>query len=133
MSQYEHTCMIRGDGGRTIRTILDRICDKWTLLVVATLDQRRLRFTDLQRQIPGISQRMLTLTLRNLERDGLVSRTAYAEVPPRVEYALTPTGRSLIPPALALAGWAMEHIADIEASRTAYETRNGSSAMPAGG
>jgi DNA-binding HxlR family transcriptional regulator len=105
MSQSEHTCMIRGDGGRTIRMILDRICDKWTLLIVATLDHQRLRFTDLQRQIPGISQRMLTLTLRNLERDGLVSRTAYAEVPPRVEYALTPIGRSLIPPALALAGW----------------------------
>jgi DNA-binding HxlR family transcriptional regulator len=68
---------------------------------------------------------MLTLTLRNLERDGLVSRTAYAEVPPRVEYALTPTGRSLIPPALALAGWAIEHIADIEASRAAYEARTG--------
>ncbi|MFG2004344.1 winged helix-turn-helix transcriptional regulator [Spirillospora sp. NPDC048911] len=123
MSEYEHTCMIRGDGGRTIRPILDRICNKWTLLVVATLDQQHLRFTDLQRQIPGISQRMLTLTLRNLERDGLVSRTAYAEVPPRVEYALTPTGRSLIPPALALAGWAIKHISHIEASRTAYETR----------
>jgi DNA-binding HxlR family transcriptional regulator len=102
--------MIRGAGGRTIRAVLDRICDKWTLLIVATLDQGRLRFTDLHRQIPGISQRMLTLTLRNLERDGLVSRTAYAEVPPRVEYALTPTGQSLIPPALALAGWAMEYI-----------------------
>src|SRR3954468_8065394 len=120
MSQYEHTCMIRGDGGRTIRTILDRICDKWTLLIVATLDQQRLRFTDLHRQIPGISQRMLTLTLRNLERDGLVSRTAYAEVPPRVEYALTPTGKSLIPPALALAGWAIDHVPQIEASREAY-------------
>ncbi|MFD5721351.1 winged helix-turn-helix transcriptional regulator [Streptomyces sp. NPDC127036] len=125
MSEYEHTCMIRGDGGRTIRAVLDRICDKWTLLIVTTLDQGRLRFTDLQRQVPGISQRMLTLTLRNLERDGLVSRTAYAEVPPRVEYALTPNGRSLIPPALALAGWAMEHIADIEASRAAYEDRTG--------
>ncbi|WP_345409909.1 helix-turn-helix domain-containing protein [Nonomuraea salmonea] len=82
--------MIRGDGGRTIRAILDRICNKWTLLIVATLDQGSLRFTDLHQQIPGISQRMLTLTLRNLERDGLVSRTVHAEVPPRVEYALTP-------------------------------------------
>ncbi|MEU4089543.1 winged helix-turn-helix transcriptional regulator [Streptomyces aureus] len=125
MSQYEHTCMIRGDGGQTIRAVLDRICDKWTLLIVTTLEGGRLRFTDLQRQIPGISQRMLTLTLRNLERDGLVSRTVYAEVPPRVEYALTPTGRSLIPPALALAGWAMEHIAEIEASRAAYGERTG--------
>ncbi|GAA1265691.1 helix-turn-helix domain-containing protein [Sphaerisporangium rubeum] len=123
MSGYEHTCMIRGDGGRTIRTILDRICDKWTLLVVATLDRKRLRFTDLQRQIPGVSQRMLTRTLRNLERDGLVSRTVYAEVPLRVEYALTGTGQSLIPPALALAEWAIKHIPDIEASRAAYEER----------
>ncbi|MET7986875.1 MULTISPECIES: helix-turn-helix domain-containing protein [unclassified Streptomyces] len=125
MSEYEHTCMIRGDAGRTIRAVLDRICDKWTLLIVTTLEGGRLRFTDLQRQIPGISQRMLTLTLRNLERDGLVSRTVYAEVPPRVEYALTPTGRSLIPPALALAGWAIEHIAEIEASRAAFGERTG--------
>ena len=121
--QYEHTCMIRGDGGRAIRAILDRICDKWTLLIVSTLEGGRMRFTELQRHVPGISQRMLTLTLRNLERDGLVSRTAYAEVPPRVEYALTPMGRSLIPPALALAGWAIEHIAEIQASRAAYETQ----------
>ncbi|WP_285575881.1 winged helix-turn-helix transcriptional regulator [Actinoallomurus iriomotensis] len=124
VSEYEHTCMIRGDGGRAIRAILDRICNKWTLLVVATLDQGTLRFTDLHQQIPGISQRMLTLTLRNLEGDGLVSRTVYAEVPPRVEYALTSAGKSLIPPALALAGWAIEHVPHIEASRAAYQTRN---------
>ncbi|WP_409365020.1 winged helix-turn-helix transcriptional regulator [Catellatospora methionotrophica] len=123
LSDYEHTCMIRGDGGRTIRAILDQICNKWTLLIVATLDQGTVRFTDLHQQIPGISQRMLTLTLRNLERDGLVARTVYAEVPPRVEYALTDTGRSLIPPALALAGWAIEHVPHIEASRAAYQAR----------
>ncbi|WP_127505490.1 winged helix-turn-helix transcriptional regulator [Actinoplanes solisilvae] len=123
MSEYEHTCMIRGDGGKTLRAILDQICNKWTLLVVATLDEKRVRFTDLRQQIPGISQRMLTLTLRNLERDGLVSRTVHAEVPPRVEYKLTPTGRSLLPPALALAGWAMEHVPHIEASRVAYGKR----------
>ncbi|MFY1585909.1 winged helix-turn-helix transcriptional regulator [Micromonospora sp. WMMD734] len=125
MSQYEHTCMIRGDGGRTIRAILDRICNKWTLLIVATLDGGALRFTELHQQIPGISQRMLTLTLRHLERDGLVSRTAYAEVPPRVEYALTPTGKSLIPPALALAGWAIEHVPHIEASRALHQDKSG--------
>ena len=123
MSQYEHTCMIRGDGGRTIRAILDRICNKWTMLIVATLDQGTLRFTELHQQVPGISQRMLTLTLRNLERDGLVARTVHAEVPPRVEYALTASGKSLIPPALALAGWAIEHVPHIEASRAAYEPR----------
>lgn len=124
MPRYEHTCMIRGDGGRTIRAVLDRICDKWTLLVVATLDEGRLRFTELHTRIPGVSQRMLTLTLRNLERDGLVSRTAYAEVPPRVEYALTALGKSLIAPALALAGWAAEHDAEIQASRAAYGARD---------
>jgi len=68
---------------------------------------------------------MLTLTLRNLERDGLVARSVYAEVPPRVEYTLTAGGKSLIPPALALAGWAIEHVPHIEASRAAYGTRAG--------
>lgn len=121
---YEHTCMIRGDGGRTLRAVLDHICNKWTLLVVATLDQGTLRFRDLHRQIPGISQRMLTLTLRNLERDGLTERTVYAEVPPRVEYTLTATGKSLIGPALALARWAIEHAPGIENSREAYESRD---------
>ncbi|ROO84964.1 HxlR family transcriptional regulator [Actinocorallia herbida] len=117
----EDTCMIRGDGGRILRAVLDRICNKWTLLVVATLDQGTVRFTDLHRQIPGISQRMLTLTLRNLEADGLVTRTVHPEVPPRVEYALTPTGKSLIPPALALASWAADHVPEIEATRAARE------------
>lgn len=121
MSEYERTCTIRGDGGRAIRAVLDRIGNKWALLIVATLDQGTLRFTDLHRQIRGISQRMLTLTLRNLERDGLVSRTVHAEVPPRVEYALTPTGKSLIPPALALAGWAIEHVSHLEADRESDE------------
>ena len=120
---YEHACMIRGDGGKTVRGVLERICNKWTLLIVATLDQRTMRFTDLLAEVHGISQRMLTLTLRNLERDGLVARAVYAEVPPRVEYTLTPTGRSLLPPALALAGWAMEHVPSIEASRAAYAGR----------
>jgi len=123
MFQYEHTCVIRGDGGRTLRAILDQICNKWTLLIVATLDRGTLRFTDLLQQTPGISQRMLTRTLRNLERDGLVARTVYAEVPPRVEYTLTPTGKSLIKPALTLAGWAIENLPHIEASRAAYQSR----------
>ncbi|GAA1648929.1 hypothetical protein GCM10009828_092850 [Actinoplanes couchii] len=112
--------MIRGDGGKTLRAILDQICNKWTLLIVATLEQGTLRFSDLHHRIPGISQRMLTLTLRNLERDGLVSRTIYAEVPPRVEYALTPIGESLIPPALALASWAIDHVPQIEENRTRF-------------
>ncbi|MCU1688314.1 MAG: transcriptional regulator, HxlR family [Jatrophihabitantaceae bacterium] len=125
MSTYEKTCLIRGDGGRAIRGILDRIGDKWTLLVVATLRGERQRFTELQQHIPGISQRMLTLTLRHLERDGLVGRTVFAEVPPRVEYELTPMGRTLIEPAVTLAEWAVEHNPDIEASHQAYDTREG--------
>jgi DNA-binding HxlR family transcriptional regulator len=88
----------RGDGGRTIRAVRDRICGRWTLLVVAALDEGRMRFTGLRKHVSGISQRMATLTLRDPERDGLVSRTAYAEAPPRGEYALTPRGGSLIGP-----------------------------------
>ncbi|MFB8775330.1 winged helix-turn-helix transcriptional regulator [Streptomyces broussonetiae] len=121
MSKYEKACLIRGDGGRAVRGVLDRIGDKWTLLVVATLHGERMRFTELLRRIPGVSQRMLTLTLRHLERDGLVGRTVYAEVPPRVEYELTATGRTLIGPAVALAEWAIEHNAGIERSREAYD------------
>jgi len=124
MSQYEKTCLIRADAGRAIRAVLDRIGDKWTLLVVATLHERRMRFTELQRHIPGISQRMLSLTLRHLERDGLVTRTAHAEVPPRVEYELTATGQTLIAPAMTLAEWAIEHNPDIERSQQAYDSRD---------
>lgn len=121
MPTYERACLIRGDGGRAIRGILDRIGDKWTLLVVATLDGPPLRFSELQARIPGISQRMLTRTVRHLERDGLVTRTAYAEVPPRVEYALTATGRTLIEPAVALAAWAVDHNPEIERHQQAYD------------
>jgi DNA-binding HxlR family transcriptional regulator len=124
MSKYEKACLIRGDGGRSIRGILDRIGDKWTLLVVATLHGQRMRFTELLRRVPGISQRMLTLTLRHLERDGLVARSVFAEVPPRVEYELTPTGRTLIEPAMALAEWAVEHNPDIERSQQSYDSRD---------
>ncbi|MFC8730894.1 winged helix-turn-helix transcriptional regulator [Luteimicrobium sp. NPDC057192] len=120
---YEKTCLIRGDGGRAIRRILDRIGDKWSLLVVATLDGGRLRFTELQRRIPGVSQRMLTLTLRHLERDGLVSRTVHAEVPPRVDYELTALGRTLIEPAVTLAEWAVQHDPDVERNQARYDAR----------
>jgi DNA-binding HxlR family transcriptional regulator len=125
VSWYERLCLIRGDQGKSIRSVLDRIGDKWTLLVVATLHDGKLRFTELQQQIPGISQRMLTLTLRNLERDGLVTRTVYAEVPPRVEYELTELAGTLIPHAVALADWAVEHNPTIEAERASYDRRKG--------
>ena len=123
VTAYEKTCLIRGDGGRTIRRILDRIGDKWSLLVVATLDGERMRFTELRRRIPGVSQRMLTLTLRHLERDGLVSRTVHAEVPPRVDYELTDLGRTLIQPAVTLAAWAVEHDPDVGRNQALYDAR----------
>ncbi|MET0821855.1 MAG: helix-turn-helix domain-containing protein [Aeromicrobium sp.] len=123
MSKYEKSCLIRGDGGRAIRGILDRIGDKWSLLIIATLDDSPLRFSQLHTRVSGISQRMLTRTLRNLERDGLVSRTAYAEVPPRVEYELTATGRTLIGPAVTLAEWAVDYNPQIEDHQVAYDAR----------
>lgn len=121
---YERSCEQASPGsdhGRAIRDVLDRIGDKWSLLVIGTLRRERLRFTELQRHIPGISQRMLTLTLRQLERDGLITRTVHAEVPPRVEYELTPLGGTLIQLAMALADWAIENHPRIEDSRAAYD------------
>lgn len=123
MTEYEDSCALGPDAGRAIREVLARVGDKWSLLVIGTLREGRMRFTELQRHVPGISQRMLTLTLRQLERDGLVSRTVHAEVPPRVEYELTAMGATLIEPALALAAWAIDHSPAIEESRAAYDAR----------
>lgn len=95
-----------------IRNILARISDKWSLLVVYTLDRsgkEAVRFKELQRQIPDISQKMLTVTLRTLEEDGYVTRTIYPEVPPRVEYSLTVRAKSLLPHINSLIGWALEN------------------------
>ncbi|WP_220795430.1 helix-turn-helix domain-containing protein [Streptomyces shenzhenensis] len=100
-----------------VRQVLDRVGDKWSLLLIAVLESGPLRYTDLQRQIPGISQRMLTLTLRQLHQDGLITRTAYAEVPPRVEYTLTPLGRGLHDIVTSLVGWATDHHDEIRANR----------------
>jgi DNA-binding HxlR family transcriptional regulator len=122
---HERACLIRGDGGRAIRAVLDRIGNKWTLLVVATLDGGPLRSGELHARLPGVSQRMLTRTLRDLERDGLVTRTSFAEVPPRVEYELTPLGRTLIEPAVTLAAWAVEHDDELERSRSRYDAGEG--------
>ena len=95
-----------------IRNILARLCDKWSLLVIYTLDKagkETVRFKELQREIPDISQKMLTVTLRTLEDDGYVTRTVYPEVPPRVEYALTDRTHSLLPHINALIEWALEN------------------------
>jgi DNA-binding HxlR family transcriptional regulator len=108
-------------GGVVVRDMFERIGDKWTLLVVGMLDSGPQRFTALRQSVPGISQRMLTLTLRHLERDGLVSRTAFAEVPPRVEYALTPLGSELLPAVTSLAKWALDNEQLIHANRELYD------------
>lgn len=100
-----------------IRETLDRVGDKWSLLIIAVLEPGPLRYTDLQRQVPGISQRMLSLTLRQLTEDGLITRAAYAEVPPRVEYTLAPLGRSLHEIVTSLIGWAADHHDEIRANR----------------
>lgn len=104
-----------------IREVLDRIGDKWTVLVISTLGSGPLRYSDLQASVPGISQRMLTVTLKELERDGLVTRTAYPEVPPRVVYELTALGRSLMDAVLTLAGWAASNHSAIAAHRREHE------------
>ena len=106
-----------------VRQILDRIADKWSLLAIALLEGRTLRFNELRREIDGISQRMLTVTLRQLERDGLVSRTVYPVVPPRVEYALTPLGATLHSTIQALVTWTEQHQDEVAAARTAYDAR----------
>ncbi len=102
-----------------IRNVLNRISDKWTLLVLYTLNQHEsIRFRDLNAEIPDISQKMLVLTLRTLEADGLVKRTVYAEVPPRVEYALTDRAHSLFPIIDSLIQWAKDHFHEILLDRT---------------
>ena len=106
-----------------VRQILDRIADKWSLLVIALLDRRTLRFSELRRTIDGISQRMLTVTLRQLERDGLVRRTVYPVVPPRVDYELTPLGVTLHDTIQALVTWTEEHQSEIATARADYDTR----------
>ncbi len=112
-----------GGKGCPLRDILDRVGDKWSVLVVVLLKDGRMRFSNLRRSIEGISQRMLTHTLRQLERDGLVERTVYPSVPVRVEYELTALGRTLIGPLAALAQWAEDHRGLILSSRAAYDGR----------
>ncbi|MFB2596255.1 winged helix-turn-helix transcriptional regulator [Herbiconiux sp. P17] len=107
------------DDADFIRDVLDRVGDKWTVLVVGTLEAGPLRYSELAWAIPGISQRMLTLTLQHLVSDGLATRTSYPEVPPRVEYELTDLGRSLLSAVLQLSSWAVDHHAAIRTSREA--------------
>jgi DNA-binding HxlR family transcriptional regulator len=116
--------VLRGDpyhAGCPTRRILDRIGDRWTVLIVSVLGDGDARFSELRRRIEGVSQKMLTQTLRGLERDGLVRRTVYPEVPVRVEYALTDAGRTLLEPLRALQKWSIEHLSDVSASQDAYD------------
>lgn len=103
------------------RRILDRIGDRWTVLIVSVLGEGDARFSELRRRVEGVSQKMLTQTLRGLERDGLVRRTVHPEVPVRVEYALTDAGRTLLEPLRALQEWSIEHLSDVSASQDAYD------------
>src|SRR5882672_2923164 len=105
-----------------VREILERIADKWKLLVIDARDgERELRFSRLQQRVGGISQKMLTKTLRQLERDGLVTRRVHASVPPRVDYKLTPLGESLGESVCGICTWVGEHMAKVECARRAYD------------
>ena len=106
---------------RAVSEVLARVGDKWTVLVVSTLGDGPRRFNELRRALGSISQRMLTLTLRGLERDGLVTRTAYPTIPPRVEYALTTLGRSLLDPVSELGSWARQNRAAIQEARRRFD------------
>ncbi|MBR1219919.1 helix-turn-helix transcriptional regulator [Bradyrhizobium sp. U87765 SZCCT0131] len=114
----------RVDDCRAVGSVLARVGDKWSVLVIMLLQGGPRRFNELKRMINGVSQRMLTLTLRGLERDGLVTRTMYPTIPPRVDYALTDLGRSLAEPVKALGNWAFANMTDIEQARRAFDTRN---------
>lgn len=107
-----------------VRQILDRIADKWSLLVISLLGRDTMRFTELRRSIDGISQRMLTTTLRHLERDGLIRRTVHPVVPPRVDYEVTDLGCTLLDTIQSLVNWTERHQQEIAAARAAYDARN---------
>ena len=105
------------------RMVLDRIADKWTVLIVGALEDKKKRFGELRREIGGVSQKMLTQTLRGLERDGLVTRVVYASVPPKVEYSLTELGRTLVPILEEIRGWSEKNIEDVLKARKVYGGR----------
>jgi DNA-binding HxlR family transcriptional regulator len=106
---------------KAVSGVLARIGDKWSVLIVSRLGKGPMRFSGIKREIGGISQRMLTLTLRSLERDGLITRTVFPTIPPRVDYALTPLGLSLLQPVTALGDWALRNINKIDAARARFD------------
>jgi len=109
---------------RAVASVLSRVGDKWSVLVIMLLASGPRRFNELKRMIGGISQRMLTLTLRGLERDGLVTRTVFPTIPPRVDYELTDLGRGLRKPVEELGKWASEHVPEIESARERFDGKN---------
>ena len=109
---------------RGVASILSRVGDKWSVFVIMLLGSGPKRFNEIKRMVGGISQRMLTLTLRGLERDGLVTRTVFPTIPPRVDYELTDLGRGLWQPVEALGKWAAEHQVQIENARAKFDGRN---------
>jgi DNA-binding HxlR family transcriptional regulator len=108
---------------RAVSAVLARVGDKWSVLIIMLLGDGTKRFNEIKRMVGGISQRMLTLTLRGLERDGLVKRTVYPTIPPRVEYELTPLGRSLWAAVGPLGSWAQGHVADIQKAQDRFDKR----------
>ena len=113
-----------GESCRAVGSVLSRVGDKWSVFVIMMLIDGPQRFNELKRKINGISQRMLTLTLRGLERDGLVTRTVFPTIPPRVDYELTDLGRGLWLPVEALGQWARDHQSEIEDARARFDRRN---------
>ena len=116
---------------RGAASVLARVGDKWSVFVIMLLGDGPRRFNEIKRMIGGISQRMLTLTLRGLERDGLITRTVFATIPPRVDYELTDLGRGLSKPVEALGRWAIEHLTEIEDARARFDRRNDADKLPA--
>ncbi len=116
---------------RAVSAVLSRIGDKWSVLIVMLLGDGPCRFNEMKRRIGGISQRMLSLTLRGLERDGLVTRTVTPTIPPRVDYELTAVGRSLWVPITAVGEWAIKHQATIEAAQNRFDAAQGQASKPA--
>ena len=108
---------------RAVASVLARVGDKWSVLLIMMLGDGPKRFNELKRMIGGISQRMLTLTLRGLERDGLITRTVFPTIPPRVDHELTDLGRGLAKPVQALGQWAFDHKQEIEGARTTFDQR----------
>ncbi|MBA3961267.1 MAG: helix-turn-helix transcriptional regulator [Chthoniobacterales bacterium] len=131
MSSRSHAASVMNPGCLS-RVVLDRIADKWTALIIYVLAGGTHRYAVLQREIGGISQKMLTQTLRSLERDGLVQRKVHPVVPPKVEYSLTPLGRTLIEPLKAICSWSEKHLPQLQANRTRARNAEGALTTAAG-